>query len=57
MPSPVQQWHTVEEVARRYHRNRHVIRGWLRTGFLPGKRIGGRWLVSDAHLAAFEAKL
>jgi len=49
-------WHTVETVAGRYHRKPAVIRGWLRAGLLPGKRIAGRWMISDADLAAFEAR-
>jgi hypothetical protein len=50
-------WHSVEEIARRYARTPAVIRQWLRDGILPGKKIRGRWHVSDAHIAAFEAGL
>lgn len=53
-PPPIG-WHTVEEVAKRYHRKPEAIRAWLRSGYLPGSIIGNRWLISDAQIAAFEA--
>lgn len=50
-------WYTVSEIAAMFHRSDRVIRAWLRDGFLPGRKVGGGWLISQAQLDAFIAKL
>ena len=49
--------YTVPEIAAMFHRSNAVVRAWLRDGFLLGMKVKGGWLISQAQLDAFLAKL
>lgn len=38
-------WVTIEELAHRWHLSTHTVRGMIRDGRIPGKKIGGMWII------------
>lgn len=42
---------SAEEVAEILHLNPITVRNKMRTGQLPGHKFGGRWYISEEHLA------
>jgi len=44
---------TLTESAAHLHRNRELVRQWLKSGRLPGRKRAGRWFVDAADLARF----
>jgi len=44
---------TVEQAADMLHLNPQVVRGYLRKGMLPGRKIGRHWRVLDEDLTDF----
>lgn len=45
--------YTVEEVAELFELHRNTVFKYLRTGRLPGHKLGRRWYVSDEALRAY----
>jgi excisionase family DNA binding protein len=45
----------VEDIAAACHVSPSTIRDWIRTGRLPARKFGRRWLISRAELLRFLA--
>jgi excisionase family DNA binding protein len=45
---------SVDEAARRLHRNPELVRRWLREGRLKGLTFGRSWVIPERELARFE---
>jgi predicted site-specific integrase-resolvase len=45
---------TLAETAKRLRRNRELVRQWLKSGRLAGRKRAGRWFVSEQAVRAFQ---
>jgi excisionase family DNA binding protein len=44
---------TIEEASRYLQKSVKTVREWLRTGKLPGLKVGGTWRIRETDMRAF----
>lgn len=57
MPMLIDHYRNVSEVAQHFRTSEWTVRNWLRTGYLPGTKIGREWRISDSDLLMFRDEL
>ena len=49
----IEERYTIEEVAAKLKFEPRTVQGWLKSGKLKGKKIGGEWRITEAAVKKF----